>query len=151
MIFVDTNVFYNSLFDTKFSASARGFIEANHELATSSSVINELILVAIRNLCEERYGTKNHSSFRRFIERRGYEPFKGELDDILQFFEDSDICILPTNEIVNDWSEIMQKYRLLPYDALIVSTCIFNGIRDIATFDKDFKRVDLLDVLDLNE
>lgn len=58
---------------------------------------------------------------------------------------------MPTNEDVSDWSEIMQKYRLLPYDALIVSTCIFNGIREIATFDKDFKRVDLLDVLDLTE
>jgi predicted nucleic acid-binding protein len=98
LIFVDTNVFYNSLFDTKFSASARSFIEVNQELATSSSVINELILVAIRNLCEERYGTRNHSSFRRFIAQRGYEPFKKDLDAILRFFEDSDICIVPTNE-----------------------------------------------------
>jgi hypothetical protein len=60
-------------------------------------------------------------------------------------------CILPTNEDAGDWSEIMQKYRLLPYDALIVSTCIFNGIREIATFDKDLKRVGLLDMLDLME
>jgi len=51
----------------------------------------------------------------------------------------------------SDWSGIMQRYRLLPYDALIVSTCISNGIKEIATFDKDFKRVDLLEVLDLNE
>ncbi len=151
MIFVDTNVFYNSLFDTKFSASARSFIELNQELTTSSAVINELILVAIRNLCEERYGTRNHSSFRKFIVQRGYEPFKKDLDAILQFFEDSDICIVPTNEIVADWSEIMQKYRLLPYDALIVSTCISNGIKDIVTFDKDFNRVDILEVLDLNK
>jgi predicted nucleic acid-binding protein len=41
----------------------------------------------------------------------------------------------------------MQKYRLLPYDALIVSTCISNGIKEIATFDKDFRRVDLIEVL----
>jgi predicted nucleic acid-binding protein len=89
--------------------------------------------------------------FQEFIAQRGYEPFKKDLDAILRFFEDSDICIVPTNEGVSDWSEIMQKYRLLPYDALIVSTCISNGIKEIATFDKDFKRVDLLEVLDLNE
>ncbi|MFB3764330.1 MAG: PIN domain-containing protein [Methanotrichaceae archaeon] len=151
MIFVDTNVFYNSLFDTKFSTSARGFIEANQELATSSSVVNELILVAIRNLCEERYGTRNHSSFRRFIAQKGYEPFKKDMSAILQFLEDSDICIVPTNENIDEWSIIMQKFRLLPYDALIISTCISNGIKEIATFDKDFKRVDILSVLDLNE
>jgi predicted nucleic acid-binding protein len=58
---------------------------------------------------------------------------------------------VPTNEDIGDWSEIMQEYRLLPYDALIVSTCISNGIKEIATFDRDFKRVDLLGVLDLNE
>jgi predicted nucleic acid-binding protein len=48
LIFVDTNVFYNSLFDTKFSASARGFIEANNELATSSSesVLRKHVLVS---------------------------------------------------------------------------------------------------------
>ena len=107
--------------------------------------------MAIRNLCEERHGTKNHSSFRRFIAQRGYEPFKKDLEEILQFFEDSDICIVPTNEDVCDWSEIMQKYKLLPYDALIASTCFSNGIREIATFDNDFKRVDLLNVLDLKE
>ncbi len=151
MIFVDTNVFYNSLFDTKFSISARRFIELNQELVTSSSVINELILVAIRNLCEERYGTRSHSSFRSFIAQRGYEPFKEDLNAVLQFFEDSDICIVSTNENIDDWSTIMQKYRLLPYDALIVSTCISNGIKEIATFDKDFRRVDILNVLDLNE
>jgi len=78
VIFIDTNVFYNAFFDTKFSDSARRFIDQNHKLVTSSTVINELIFVSVRNLCEERYKTKNHASFKRFIVDNGYTPFENE-------------------------------------------------------------------------
>jgi len=42
-------------------------------------------------------------------------------------------------ENIEDWRNIMARYRLMPSDASIVSTCIFNGIKKIATFDNDFK------------
>ena len=45
--------------------------------------------------------------------------------------------------------EIMQKYGLLPNDALIAATCRHYGIRKIATFDEDFKRVDFLEVVEI--
>ncbi len=45
----------------------------------------------------------------------------------------------------------MQRYRLLPFDALIAATCQFNGIKSIATFDRDFRRLDILKTIDLNE
>jgi len=54
LIFVDTNVFYNVLFDTKFTPAATKFIEQQQELATSFAVVNELVFVSVRNLCEER-------------------------------------------------------------------------------------------------
>jgi hypothetical protein len=73
------------LFETKFSAAARRFVENNNELATSSNVINELISISIRNLCEERYNTRNYSSFRRFVAQNGYDPFEKDLDAIFQF------------------------------------------------------------------
>ena len=101
MIFIDTNVFYNLLFETRFSQSARRFVESNNDLATSSNVINELISVAVRNLCEQKYNTRNYSSFRRFIAKNGYDPFKKEVDEIFQFLENSDLCILPMDEDAN--------------------------------------------------
>ncbi|MHB8119387.1 MAG: PIN domain-containing protein, partial [Methanothrix sp.] len=61
------------------------------------------------------------------------------------------LCILPIDEDANHWREIMQKYRLLPCDSLIVSTCISNGVKHIATFDRDFLRVDRLNIIDLNK
>jgi len=38
-------------------------------------------------------------------------------------------------------------YKLLPNDALIAATCKHYGIRKIATFDPDFKRVDFLEII----
>jgi uncharacterized protein len=51
VIFIDTNVFYSIFFDTKRSEFARRFIEKNHDLVTSSTVLNELIFVSVRDLC----------------------------------------------------------------------------------------------------
>jgi len=50
----------------------------------------------------------------------------------------------------NDLKELLQiiiKYRLLPNDAFIAATCKHHGIRTIATFDPDFKRVDFLEII----
>jgi len=45
------------------------------------------------------------------------------------------------------WSTI-EKYGLLPNDALIAATCKMHGIKKIATFDKDFSRVDFLEIFE---
>lgn len=149
MIFIDTNIFYNAFFDTKFSDSARRFIDQNHKLVTSSSVIHELIFVSVRNLCEERYGTKNHASFKRFLINNGYAPFEKEIEAIFRFIDARCISLVPVNDDMNHWRETMIKYRLLPYDALIASTCYRNGIKKIASLDRDFRRVDFLEVVEL--
>ncbi len=43
--------------------------------------------------------------------------------------------------------EIVKSLVLLPNDALIAATCKHYGIRKIATFDSDFKRVDFLEIV----
>jgi len=45
------------------------------------------------------------------------------------------------------WS-INEKYDLLPNDALIAANCKMHGIKEIATFDEDFRRVDFLEVFE---
>lgn len=50
-------------------------------------------------------------------------------------------------EIVNHSKNMIEKYQLLPNDALIAATCDFYGIEKIATFDDDFKRVAGLHIL----
>ena len=68
---------------------------------------------------------------------------------ILNFLK-SRFIVLPVGDAIFDISkEIMKKYRLLPNDALIAATCKHYGIRKIATFDDDFKRVDFLEVVEI--
>lgn len=141
MIFVDTNVFYSVLVKTEFSLAAQNIIMMPSKLVTSPTVMNELVFVSLRKLCKERYGTKNYSEFRRFIARKGYEPFENDIDLIFRLISERDIAVLPVNNDLDDWRKAMAEYRLLPNDAMIVSTCLMHEITDIATFDNDFKRV----------
>jgi uncharacterized protein len=148
VIFVDTNVLYSVLVQTKFTKSAQDIILMNSDLATSSTVLGELVFISLRKLCKERYGTRNYSEFRRAIVQRGYGPFKEDLDLIFRFIKERDISILPINDDPDDWSNAMIRYNLLPNDAMIASTCLKHEISEIATFDSDFLRVDWLSVID---
>ena len=147
MIFVDTNVLYSVLVQTKFTKFAQDIILMKSDLATSSTVLGELVFISLRKLCKERYGTKNYSEFRRVIVQRGYGPFKGDLGLIFRFIKESNISILPINDDQSDWSNAMIRYNLLPNDAMIASTCLKHRISEIATFDSDFLRVDWLSVV----
>lgn len=147
MIFVDTNVFYSVLVKTEFSLTARNIIMMPSKLATSPTVMSELVFISLRKLCKERYGTKNYSEFRRFIARKGYEPFEEDIELIFGLIRERDIAMLPVNNDLDDWRKAMTRYRLLPNDAMIVSTCLMHEITDIATFDNDFKRVEPLKIV----
>ena len=54
-----------------------------------------------------------------------------------------------------DWNilklsaEMGEKYHLLTNDALIAATCKYYGIKKIASFDDDFKKVDFLEVVEI--
>ena len=62
----------------------------------------------------------------------------------------SRLIVIPLNDKIFEFSkEIIKKYRFLPNDALIVATCKHYGIKKIATFDEDFKRVDFIEVLEV--
>ncbi|OGM11064.1 twitching motility protein PilT [Candidatus Woesebacteria bacterium RBG_16_34_12] len=56
-------------------------------------------------------------------------------------------------EIVHDTKDIKlienvaRTCRLMPNDAVIAATCKFYDIKNLATFDADFKRVDYLEIV----
>jgi len=50
-------------------------------------------------------------------------------------------------EIFKSSIALAKKYSLLPNDALIAATCKFYDIKKIASFDKDFKQVDFLEIV----
>lgn len=147
MILVDTNIFYNIFFETEFSQRARRVIESPLSIVTSFTVVNELIFISIRKLAENRYNIRNYFEFRKFLAEKGYKPFERDVELIFGLVEDRGIIIFSDYQEVSEWREIMEKYRLLPNDAVIAATCKHYEIGKIATFDEDFKRVDFLEVI----
>uniref|UniRef100_A0A7C3RD84 PIN domain-containing protein n=1 Tax=Archaeoglobus fulgidus TaxID=2234 RepID=A0A7C3RD84_ARCFL len=96
---------------------------------------------ASRHALKEKY-LKHRESYEEIF--RYYYHFIGEL------VEKGVLKILPLSfDIVSASIEISWKYGLLPNDALTAVTCKHYGIRRIATFDEDFKRVDFLEVVEL--
>ena len=69
---------------------------------------------------------------------------KGKYSEIIR----KNLAVVPINEEIIDICEkIIEKYKLLPNDALIAATCKYYGISKIATFDEDFQKVDFLKVV----
>ncbi len=149
MIMVDTNVFYNFLFETELTEKATRIFELEEPLFTSFTVINETLYVISRKIAERKFGIRSYRRFRKFVSSNGYEHFLEELTKLFSLLDNLDITVLRDHQNVYEIWELMKNYNLLLNDALIVATCKHYGIKKIATFDEDFKRVDFLEILEV--
>jgi len=70
-------------------------------------------------------------------------PYK-VIEDILS---KENIDVLDSSKTLEKITHFVKNYTLLPSDALIAATCKGYGITKIATFDKDFERVDFLEII----
>ena len=146
-IIVDTNVFYNYLFETELTEKAKKILLRKEKLFTSFTVVNELVYIISRKLAEKNYGISSYQKFREFISKNGYGEFKNYRNKVFELFNALNLIILPDYQELSLVLEIMQKYHLLPNDALIAATCKYYGINKIATFDEDFEKVDFLETV----
>lgn len=72
---------------------------------------------------------------------------KMRFDVLLELIDIGAILVVPTTMSTFKRSyEISREYGLFPNDALIAATCESYEIRKIATYDKDFGKVDFLEV-----
>ncbi len=147
MIFLDTNIIYNFLFETELSDKAEEVIRGWYRegLAISMVVLNELLYVVGLRIARSEYGIEGRFSFKRFIARHGY-PAKA-IDRVLGFVKDFRVAVLPDFQDYRELVEVVKSYRLAPSDAQIALTCRYYGINTIATFDEDFKRIPWLRVV----
>ncbi len=146
---LDTNVFYNFLFETELTDKATRILEMDEEFCTTFTVLNEVVYVISRKIAERKYGIRSYYEFRSLIAKEGYDFCAQEIKTLLKLFEDLRITVLSDYQNVDEVCKIMSKYKLLPNDALIAATCKHYGIRKIATFDEDFRRVDFLEVVEI--
>ncbi len=126
-LFLDPNFVISLIVETEFTERARNIVEKHIEddLVTSVTVVEETLYV-----------------LRRITGRSNEEI----AEKVVEFIRGLEIEVLRTLP-VEDFFDVFRKYDLLPNDALIAATCRHYGIGKIATFDKDFKRVDFLEVI----
>jgi len=137
-VFFDSNVFLHHLADSKEEATR--LIE-KVEIGDITGYINDIVV------SEVVYGyVRAVTGLSPFNLKKKIEKIEIDLSllrDLFDLFE-----VLPC-KFGNAALDVMEKYKLLPNDALIVATCKHYGIRKIATFDEDFRRVDFLEIVDV--
>jgi predicted nucleic acid-binding protein len=145
-VFIDTNIFYNILFETNLTRKARKLLEDYEEnrFYTSLTVINELLYISTRKYYQTTEELKGPYSLRKLIVNKGYPKFI--VNGIMKLLEDLEIEVLVENVEHQDMIETASQLKLLPSDAIIALTCKHNHIDIIITFDEDLKRVPWLKV-----
>jgi predicted nucleic acid-binding protein len=140
-VFIDTNIFYNILFETDLTGEARRLIESYEEsrLYTSLTVVNELLYVSTRKYYRDRGLVGGSYGLRRLVAREGYPGFI--VEGIRGLLDELEVEVLADEASYREVLEAARALRLLPSDAIIALTCRYNNIDVIITFDNDFKRV----------
>ncbi len=147
MIVLDTNIFYNFLFETELTDKTVKILEFEEPLFTTFTVINESLYIISRKIVEKRFNISSYVKFKEFISNNGYKVLAEDLMKFFRVLDDLNITVLKDYQEPFEIWRTMEKYHLLPNDALIVATCKYYGIRKIATFDEDFKRVEFLEII----
>ena len=147
MIFVDTNIFYNILYETELTPKAKRIVELLMEPVISVIVYNELLHVTFRAHARHKYSIASYHEFKEFFIEKGIEAFKEPLEEVHQLLDELNVRIIKDYQSVEELRDVIIKYRLLPTDAQIAVTCRYYGISTIATLDNDFKRIPWLKII----
>ena len=145
-VFVDTNIFYNILFETSLTRKARKLLEEYEEnkFYTGLTVINELLYIFTRKYYQTMQELKGPYSLRKLIAIKGYPKFI--VNGIKRVPEDLEVEVLVEDVEYQDMLETVSQLKFLPSDTIIALTCKHNNIDTIITFDEDFKRIPWLKV-----
>ncbi|NJE62367.1 PIN domain-containing protein [Thermococcus sp. 21S7] len=146
-VLLDTNVLYNYLYRTELTPKAKDVLSKDYEFYVSGKVLNELSYAIIRKTAEVAFGARSYYRVKEILRERGYKPFEEPLSRMEFVLQALGIERIPDS---GDWEAIrgfMRKYSLLPNDATILATAVERGIDAIATFDRDYSKVQEVKVL----
>ncbi|AAB90920.1 type II toxin-antitoxin system VapC family toxin [Archaeoglobus fulgidus] len=148
-VFFDTSFFVEYF---RGNENARRIYEElkNYEYFTSLNVVEETTYILMKFTASDFVKLEKHYEVIKKL-KEDSNVYEKSLKNAKLFYssilhDGFQILPLPSWDLV---LEIMERYRLLPNDALIAATCKHYGIKKIATFDEDFRRVDFLQVVEL--
>ncbi len=146
--FLDTNVLLKIIMENDFELLEK--LKEKYDLYSSPNVIEELMFKIISLIISEETGDYRFFSIKRNFKRgKGKGNIFQKISLVKYLIEMKILKILEINdEIVNLSADICLKYNLLPNDAMVAATCLYYGIKKIASFDKDFD--DILERIELS-
>jgi len=109
LIFVDTNIFYNILYETKLALKAKRAAELLEEPTTSVIVYDEPFHVMFRAFARRRYGIASYHEFKRFFVEKGVDAFKEPLEGIHKLLEELNVKILSDHWSIEELREVITK------------------------------------------
>ncbi len=122
-------------------------------LVTSTNVIEEVAYVLIKERAKDVTGISRHYDLLTYL-REHSDIVKQVADEVISDVSNlltalKIVVLAPAN--YSEMFDVIKNYGLLPNVALIVATCRYYGIKKIATYDEDFKKVDFLEVVELED
>ena len=103
---------------------------SDFELCISETVLSEYTFHFLA-----KCGDKSPLTLKRDVAISNILSQNRQIESLLGFFK----IISGNKDLFPLYLRLMQQYNLLPNDALILATCLNNGIKTIASFDTDFK------------
>ncbi|MEB2793257.1 MAG: PIN domain-containing protein [Caldisphaeraceae archaeon] len=96
-VFIDTNIFYNILFETSLTGKAKKLLEEYEEnkLYTSLTAVNELLYISTRKYYQALGELKGAYNLRKLIASKGYPEFIA--NGIRKLLEDLEVEVLIEN------------------------------------------------------
>ena len=123
----------------------------NCRLVTAINVIEEVAYVLVKECARVETNIEKHYDLLHFLRNNPELVSKISrevISDISAVLDAFNVFVFPPASF-SEMFEVMLSYGLLPNDALIAATCKHYGIKKIATFDEDFKRIDFLEVVEI--
>ena len=150
-VFIDTSLFVRSLIagDKGLENLLYRYLEGELTLFTGLGVLEETYYKLISLVTQALTGKTGVHAVKREWKRNEdiSKNVKVRFDVLLKLIDIGAILVVPTTiSIFKRSYEISREYGLFPNDALIAATCESYEIRKIATYDKDFEKVDFLEV-----
>ncbi len=143
---VDSTVLIRVILEKKFDLLEKLM---DYEVYVPINVLEETLFKIIMLTLEAKTGTKKFYELKELFEKSKDIPDIIERIHLLNKIK-SKFIVLDLNERIFDQSKkIIIEYRLLPNDALIAAAAKLYGIGKIATFDSDFRKVDFIEMIDL--
>ncbi|ASJ02797.1 nucleotide-binding protein [Thermococcus profundus] len=147
LLFIDTSVLVEYLVDGEKAGVAEEILLGSWVFLTSPTVYREALGALALIVGREKLGIKGKHSLRKFVAKKGWEPFSKVVASLNGLLDELGIVIVGDSFRRDELYETMKKYNLMPSDAQIVLTCQNHNVKNIATFDSDFKRVSWLKTL----